>query len=371
MWRSSVVTKNLNNVKFFKYLNNHESREEIEVNLSYFTNLIAKIMEFFVPFNMIEFFNQKSGKTTGNFRYVLSQRIYLFLLHKNSGRIHTKDLIELVKFFSSSKQNIEKALAKLVEMQLITVKGDYYVAYGKRKFSKRTESTYVRLYKFTEESLKNPKQFKTLVFKYIGQEVAHLKGKKFSNGLIVRQKKESKQYFVINSIRDNAEAGTYTSNQSDSLYNDHLLKLETFNPTVTDITHNQSLSYLAKANDRSSRTISRKLSNAKFTNEVAVFNKGTKNVSNCFLEHHSLDSDDLASRVWINILESEYHHEAKEMLENFKRRFPILSTDTFVAPVSNGFCVYKRATNRVSYNRVDSNTKTINKGNPNWLKVKG
>jgi len=81
LWRSSVVTKNLNNVKFFKYLNNHESREEIEVNLSYFTNLIAKIMEFFVSFDMIKWFFSKTGSKSGAFRHVKSQRIYLWLLH--------------------------------------------------------------------------------------------------------------------------------------------------------------------------------------------------------------------------------------------------------------------------------------------------
>ncbi len=323
-------------------------------------------MEFFVPYNMIEFFNQKSGKTTGNFRYVLSQRIYLFLLHKNSGRIHTKDLKDLVSYFGSSKQTIEKALVKLVEMQLITVKGDYYVTYGKRKFTKNSKTNYFRSYKFTEESLTNPKLFKSLIFKYIGQEIAYLKGHKFSNGLAVRKKSDSGKYFVVNTIRDNAEAGFYTSSSEQSCYTDHLLKQESFKFTVTDLMQKQSLSYLGKANNRSSRTISRKLAIAEFNNDILVFSTKTDTISNCGLEHLSLKNKELAERTWVNLLSSEIHSEAKEMLENFKSRLPILGEDTFVSSMVDGHSVMRRKANKLYYKNINLNTKSINKGHVNF-----
>lgn len=328
-------------------------------------------MKFFVPYNMIEFFNSKSSKTGGVFRHVQAQRIYLYILHKNSGRLSENDLKSLSIYFNTSVQNIKKSISTLMSWGLVSVSGNYFTAKGKDEFSKINNSNYFRTYAFTEESLKDSKLFKTLIFKYIGQEVATKKGQKFSQGLHIKRKKQGEkagQYFVTNAIRDNADKGLYTSNQSDSLYNGYLLTSETFNPTITEVVQKQSLSYLGKANKRSSRTISRKLKQAESMGEIKIVHKKAKTLSTCCLEHHKYKEETLLQRPLIKILESEEKCEVVEMLETFKRKFPILGQDTFVSTLDTGFCAFKRQTNKIYYRNIDLNSKTINKGNPNWKK---
>ena len=133
----------------------------------------------------------------------------------------------------------------------------------------------------------------------------------------------------------------------------------------------QSLSYLGKANSRSPRTISRKLAIAEFNNDILVFSSKRETISNCGLEHLSLKDKELAERTWVNLLSSEVHSEAKEMLENFKNRLPIIGEDTFVSSTIDGHSVIRRKANKLSYKNINLNTKSINKGHVNFRLKKG
>lgn len=328
-------------------------------------------MEFFVPYNMIAFFNQKSGKTTGNYRHILSQRIYLFLLHCYSGRIHESNISELTKFFGSSKLNIQKALSTLLEWDVIDFQNGYYVAKGQEKFTNLKGGSDIRFYKFDHLDLLNPKRFKALIFKYLGQEVAFKKGLKLSNGLKVKINKTTGKYFVTDVIREKADNRFQTSDIEDLSYNSDLLNSVSVinnNPTITDLVQKQALSYLGKAIDRSSRSVSRKIKTIRQGEEnqlgedLVVFKSNkVKSLSNCGFEHLKFDDEQLSTKPWITVFESDYSDECFEMLENFSGRFPITSEGGFVAAVSNGFGVFTRKINKLTYTKINETTKTNRK----------
>jgi hypothetical protein len=125
------------------------------------------------------------------------------------------------------------------------------------------------------------------------------------------------------------------------------------NPEITTVRQKQSMSYLSVSNERSSRTISRKLSQAKTLDLVKVKSFKTIALSN-IVDGHIRNPE--ANYVMLN---SEVRSEAYEMKKNIQSRFPILTRDAFVSSNKEGnhFSVLQTPANIITYTEVNKNCK--------------
>lgn len=141
---------------------------------------------FYIPFNIIERFTQKDGKSNGEYRHYLAQRIYLALIHVCSGRIQEKEKVQLIKYLNTSHTAFNKALSHLIENNLIIVKSGYISAKGSKRIGK---SKYNVKFQFNELELIDPIKYKNKIFQCLCQMSAIRYGKKKKVSCLFPQRK--------------------------------------------------------------------------------------------------------------------------------------------------------------------------------------
>jgi hypothetical protein len=213
-------------------------------------------------------------------------------------------------------------------------------------------------YLFTEEDLKSSKSFKSKIYKYIGQDIANSYGRKYKGNSKVSTNKTTGQLFMRVPLQatvcgDNSHARLNES-LSFNILNDSSFDYSSnyiYGITPDKVSQKQSLSYLAKANDRTSRTISRRL-------------KALTKLS----DNDKIKVKPMKLSTPMDSLYSNEYSEALEMKDNFKSRFPILGEGTFVIQSQSSkfiqstetyFKVVKRSPNVITYFNIDKTQKEV------------
>jgi len=291
-------------------------------------------MKFYLPFDMIKFFFSKSSAKSGAFRHTQSHRIYCYLLFFKSGR--TNSIKDLTTYFKSSKQNIQKSLAWLLQEGLINIEDDWIETVSKDKIYSKlgiVRSSW-SLYEFEESDLTNPNKFKAKIYKYNCQNLAEAYGKK--NWEIVGCSEES-------------------TRKGDS----KLIK------NYTNCTQSQSLSYLSKCLNRDEKTIQKRIKtvvmsemakiqilsgNTPFSKCVLGINESVFNVKPSVLEILTESGwKHLTTKEFSKIVASNSAYNINKELEYLRKTNPDLVKGCFIYKCSKTYYIARKATNVFQY----------------------
>lgn len=306
---------------------------------------------FYVPHNQINFFYSKEKSAfKGEYQFTLAHRIYLKVVHFNSGRINKKnDIKEIVSYFNSHKKSVLNAIKHLEEKGLVKSSKNYFTFVGRDTFLELYPSKSKTTFKFSEEDLTDLKRFKAKLFACLGQTIAQTYGKKtITNeiGYIVKYMSPIEKSNIGKFIKK--EKPTYVSSN-------HLI------PGLRlDWTQEQSCTYLGILMNRTKQVMSVKIKQADEFNFLKVQSKKIKKENSnefiyerrfSYLKSKSFECGEAISYSSYNEALNELNRLKSEMGSYFDK-----SIVKFVPKL--GFSIVKFLPNEISY-KLESKLETF------------
>lgn len=274
-------------------------------------------MEFFVPYNMIEFFSSKRGVGSGTYRHINAQRIYLYFIHVKGGRIKKSDLFSKsykeYQIFGISKRTFIKAINQLVNLKLAKEGNLYFTFKSKYDFYKNENSQESDLYsyKFEINDLVNPSVYKIKLFKYQLQNKALAKGK---------FKLNKKSSIVTNPTAENYEDLTQVKS-TDFIQQGNCKK----DNKLFNLNQPQAISYISLFVNNCPTTVKRKIKKLN-NSELKAIKATVKN--NSKKSQYLRDYSNYANG---SELISGSKEQVQQLINHHKSILPILHKNSYVA----------------------------------------
>lgn len=320
---------------------------------------------FYIPYQMLAFFHSKErGAYNGEYQFTLAHRIYLYLLHYKSGRIHKSSIKEIVSFFSSHKRSVLKALKHLEEKSLVKETENYFESVGKNRFKKIHMSTFKDKveFEFTEQDLLDLKRFKAKVFSSVGNVIAKKKGRKLITqfgGNLTKDKALYKRHKILKvkgqlvldylKPEDNPILNCPYSTQRDRD------RASYFEPSL-NWTQQQGSRYLSMIMGRGRKTI---INNLRTSNKLEFIKNNSIGSKTVFIngkikkikiaDSVVLTDGGFSSNNFAKLRTFDNYFDAKEVLNQLQSSDFDLINKTFIKKVRNSYYIMKALPNTIVY----------------------